>query len=280
MSLCKITELLTYAEKENKAIGAFNVSDMEMTMGAVKASEESDTPIILQIAESRLPYSPLNIIAPLMIAAAKNAKTDIAVHFDHGGTKERIKEALGLGFTSVMFDGSKFSFEENVKRSIEIKETARSYGAGIETELGVLGKDEDGNVIAGSAFTDPETAKEFAKKVEPDCLAVAIGNAHGFYKGKPELRFDILKEIKDKVSVPLVLHGGTGIYPEDFRKCIEFGVRKINVATANFHAYITGAEEYFKGEKRDYFSLSEKLVESVYENVKKHIYIFNNEGAL
>ena len=280
MGLCGIKELLNSAEKENKAVGAFNVSNMEMIIGTVKASEECNTPIIVQIAESRLNHSPLYLIAPMMIAAAKNANTDIAVHFDHGATKGKIKEALDLGFTSVMYDGSKLPLSENVKNTLEIKELAKSYGAGVEAELGILGKDEDGNVIAGSAFTDPETAKEFAEKTCPDCLAVAIGNAHGFYKGKPELRLDILEEIDKKTDIPLVLHGGTGIYPEDFRRCIDLGIRKINIATANFHAFTKGAKEYFDGDKFDYFSLNEKLVESVFENVRKHIYIFNNRGAL
>lgn len=280
MAIVKMKELIENARKENRAVGSFSIANMEMIIGAIKAGEESNTPIILQIAESRLAHTPLELIAPMMVAAAKNSKLDIAVHFDHGVTMERIKQALDLGFTSVMFDGSKLSVVENIEKTLEVKALASKFGACVEAELGVLAKDENGNVVAGASFTDPQVAKEFALKASPDCLAVAIGNAHGFYKGKPELRFDILEDIKNSTDIPLVLHGGTGIYPEDFRKCISLGIRKINIATANFHAFTLSAKEYFNGDKFDYFSLNEKLVEGVYNAVKEHIKIFNNRESL
>ncbi len=275
MSLCCMRELLLQAEEENRAVGSFSIANMEMIMGAVKAAEETNTPIILQIAESRLGNTPLELIAPMMLAAAREAKVPVAVHFDHGATLPRIYRTIELGFTSVMFDGSRLPIEENIAVTKAIKEKWGEQGC-VEAELGVLGKDENGNVTAASSYTDPDDAVRFVAEAKPDALAVAIGNAHGLYKGKPVLRLDILEEIHRRVDVPLVLHGGTGITPEDFRRCIRLGVRKINIATANFLAFVKGAKEYLRKGEEDYFAMDEALVDSVYENVKTHIEIFNN----
>ncbi len=275
MSICCMRELLEEAKKENRAVGSFSIANMEMIMGAVKAAENTNTPIILQIAESRLGNTPLELIAPMMVAAAKNAKVPVAVHFDHGATLPKIEQAIGLGFTSVMFDGSRLPIEENIAITKQIKSKWGYHGC-VEAELGVLGKDENGNVTAASTYTSIDDAVRFVAEANPDALAVAIGNAHGLYKGKPELRLDILKEIHDRVETPLVLHGGTGITPEDFRRCIDLGVRKINIATANFLAFVKGAKSYLAKGEEDYFAMDKVLVDFVYDNVKTHIEIFNN----
>ncbi len=275
MSICCMKELLEQAKKENRAVGSFSIANMEMIMGAVKAAEEMNTPIILQIAESRLGNTPIELIAPMMLAAAKSAKVPVAVHFDHGATLPCIRQAISLGFTSVMFDGSRLPIEENIAITKGLKEEWGTHGC-VEAELGVLGKDENGNVTAASTYTSPDDAVRFVNEANPDALAVAIGNAHGLYKGKPELRFDILEKIHKRVETPLVLHGGTGISAEDFRRCIDLGVRKINIATANFLAFVKGAKEYLKKGEEDYFAMDKVLVDSVYKNVKEHIEIFNN----
>ncbi len=275
MSICCMRELLSWAEEKKCAVGSFSIANMEMIMGAVKAAEETNTPIILQIAESRLGNTPIELIAPMMLAAAKNAKVPVAVHFDHGATLPRIEQAIELGFTSVMFDGSRLPIEENIAITKQIKEKWGIHGC-VEAELGVLGKDENGNVTAASTYTSPDDAVRFVLEANPDALAVAIGNAHGLYKGKPTLRLDILEEIHERIHTPLVLHGGTGITPEDFRRCIDLGVRKINIATANFIAFVKGAKEYLQKGEEDYFAMDKMLVDSVYENVKAHIEIFNN----
>ncbi len=275
MSICCMRELLHQAEKENRAVGSFSIANMEMIMGAVRAAEETDTPIILQIAESRLGNTPLELIAPMMLAAANNAKIPVAVHFDHGATLPTIMQAIDLGFTSVMFDGSRLPIEENIAITKQIKAKWGERGC-VEAELGVLGKDENGNVTAASTYTSPADAVRFVREAKPDALAVAIGNAHGLYKGKPQLRLDILKEIHENVQTPLVLHGGTGISTDDFRRCIDLGVRKINIATANFLAFVKGAKEYLATGEEDYFAMDTMLVDFVYENVKTHIDIFNN----
>jgi fructose-bisphosphate aldolase class II len=276
MGLVKMKDLLNQASEQNRAVGAFSVGNLEMIKGAIKAAEEMNTPIILQIAEVRLPHSPLSFMGPMMVEAARNAKVEIAVHLDHGKTIGVLRQALEYGFTSVMMDGSTLPFEENMNKTLEAARLAKEYGATIEAELGLVGGSEDGSTDEGIRCTNPEDAKLFCEKTGVDALAVAIGNAHGNYPVAPRLAFDVLKAIDEKTDVPLVLHGGTGITPEDFRKAVGLGIRKINIATASFDSLTREAEKYLKSEGRhDYFGLNEAMVQGVYENVKQHIKIFN-----
>lgn len=277
MSLVTMQELLDAADRQGRAVGAFSVGNMEMVMGAVRAAEELRTPIILQIAEVRLPNSPLHLMGPMMLAAAKNASVDIAVHLDHGLRPETVHKALELGFTSVMFDGSQLPFQENIDIVKNVVNLAGDYGATVEAELGVVGGNEGEGKAHQILCTDPADAVRFCDETGVDALAVAIGNAHGNYPRLPELRFDVLEAIHKAVSVPLVLHGGTGITPEMFRKCIALGVRKINIATASFDALARSAKAYCyeKDGAPNYFELSGREAEGVYENVKRHIEIFN-----
>lgn len=268
--------LLEQARNNHRGVGAFSVGNMEMVKGAVQAAEELNTPIILQIAEVRLKHSPLALMGPMMVQAAREAKVDIAVHLDHGLTMETVEEALELGFTSVMFDSSTYPFEENMMRTREVVATARQYGATVEAELGLVGGSEDGSCDHGIRCTDPDDAKLFCERTGIDALAVAIGNAHGNYPVAPKLAFDVLEEIHNKTNVPLVLHGGSGITDEDFQKAILFGIVKVNIATASFNRLTMKAEEYLKTEgKHNYFDLNEAMVRGTYENVKHHIEVFN-----
>ncbi len=279
--LVSMKSLLERAEDKSCAVGAFSVGNMEMVMGAVKAAEELDTPIILQIAEKRLKNSPLELMAPMMVSAAAASKVDIAVHLDHGLSVDCIRAALDYGFTSVMLDCSLKPLNENISITKDVVALAGQYGATVEAELGVVGGNEGDTEEHIITCTDPDTAKDFCDKTGIDALAVAIGNAHGNYPVLPELRFDVLEKINDKCSVPLVLHGGTGITDVMFRKAISLGIRKINIATASFDSLTAFAGEYLKNaENVDYFTLSTRMVQGVYENVKKHIEIFNNKGEL
>lgn len=281
MALVTMKSLLTQASKENRGIGAFSVGNMEMVKGAIKAAEELHTPIILQIAEVRLPHSPLALMGPMMVQAAKEAKVDVAVHLDHGLTIETVKRALELGFTSVMFDSSNYSFEENIERTKEVVELAKGYGATVEAELGLVGGSEDGSEDHGIRCTDPEDAKVFCERTGIDALAVAIGNAHGNYPAAPKLAFDVLEEIDKRTEVPLVLHGGSGITDADFRRAVSLGIVKINIATASFNQLTKRAEEYFQTEgAHNYFKLNEAMVQGTYENVRHHIEVFNCRKAL
>lgn len=278
--LVTMKTLLDIAGQNNCAVGAFSVGNMEMVMGVIKAAEETDTPVILQIAEKRLKNSPLELMAPMMVSAAKNAKVQIAVHLDHGLSLDCIKAALTYGFSSVMLDCSLKPLEENIALTKEVVAVAREYSASVEAELGVVGGNEGDTEEHIITCTDPDAAKRFCDETGTDALAVAIGNAHGNYPVLPELRFDVLEKIHKKCDIPLVLHGGTGITAEMLRKAVSLGIRKINIATASFDALAMASKEYLsETENSDYFTLSEKMIQGVYENVKKHIIIFNNKES-
>lgn len=276
MALVKMKDLLRRAEEKNIGCGAFSVGNMEMVRGAIRAAEELDTPIILQIAEVRLKNSPLHLMGPMMVQAAKEAKVDVAVHLDHGLTFESVDKALELGFTSVMLDASTLPFEENIARVKAVVEKARKYGATVEAELGLVGGSEDGSCDHGIRCTDPDDAVVYARETGIDALAVAIGNAHGNYPVAPTLAFDVLEKIHEKVDIPLVLHGGSGITDKDFQKAISLGIRKVNIATASFNSLTAHVEKYMEStDKHNFFDLNDAMVQGTYENVKKHILVFN-----
>ena len=276
MALVKMKQLLLQAQKENRGCGAFSVGNMEMVKGAIRAAEELNTPIILQIAEVRLKHSPLYLMGPMMVQAAKEAKVDVAVHLDHGLTMPVVEKALELGFTSVMLDASTLPFEENMERVKQVVRLAAGYGATVEAELGLVGGSEDGSTDHGIRCTDPEDAAVYARETGIDALAVAIGNAHGNYPVAPHLAFDVLEEIHQRVDIPLVLHGGSGITDRDFQRAISLGIRKVNIATASFNSLTAHAKDYFQSEgKHDFFGLNEAMEQGTYENVKRHILVFN-----
>ena len=276
MALVKMKDLLKRAEEKNIGCGAFSVGNMEMVRGAIRAAEELDTPIILQIAEVRLKNSPLHLMGPMMVQAAKEAKVDVAVHLDHGLTFETVDKALELGFTSVMLDASTLPFEENIAKVKAVVEKARKYGATVEAELGLVGGSEDGSCDHGIRCTDPDDAVVYARETGIDALAVAIGNAHGNYPVAPTLAFDVLEKIHEKVDIPLVLHGGSGITDKDFQRAISLGIRKVNIATASFNSLTAHVEKYMAStDKHNFFDLNEAMVQGTYENVKRHILVFN-----
>ena len=277
--LVNMRDLLSDAQKGNYAVGSFSVANMEMVLGVIKAAEELNAPIILQIAEVRLKQSPLEIIGPLMVAAAKNAKVPVAVHFDHGKTIEKITQALDIGFTSVMFDGSHLPLDENIEFTKKIIEIARKYGASVEAEIGCVGGSEDGSEDIAINCTKPEDAVKFENETGVDALAIAIGNAHGNYKSTPKLRFDILSEVEQKTHTPLVLHGGTGISPDDFVRCSKTGIKKINIATATFDRVEQSVRSaYESGSINGYYDLQGAEIEGAYQNAKKHILIFGTDN--
>ena len=274
-----MNDLLVEAKKGGYAVGSFSVANMEMVLGVLQAVEETKSPAILQIAEVRLKQSPLEVIGPLMVAAAKNSSMPVAVHFDHGKTAEKISQSLEIGFSSVMFDGSHLPFEENSALTAEVNALAKKYGATCEGEIGCVGGSEDGSEDIAINCTSPAQALEYWEKTKVDALAVAIGNAHGNYKQAPKLRFDILEKTASLVPVPLVLHGGTGIEPDDFRKCIKLGIHKINIATATFDSVENSVRNaYAESSIGGYYDLQAAEVEGAYRNAMKHIEIFGCAG--
>ena len=277
--LVNMKSLLADAEKGNYAVGTFSVANMDMVLGVIRAAEELNAPIILQIAEVRLKQSPLELIGPLMVAAAKEAKVPVAVHFDHGKTFEKISQALDIGFTSVMYDGSHLPLDENIAETNRVIEKARQYSAAVEAEIGCVGGSEDGSEDIAINCTKPEDAVRFENETGVDALAIAIGNAHGNYKSTPLLRFDILEEVDRITKTPLVLHGGTGISPDDFVRCSKTGIRKINIATATFDKVEQSVRlAYENGTINGYYDLQSAEVDGAYENARNHILIFGTDN--
>lgn len=279
MPLANMKELLIAADQGSYAVGAFGVADMQMVMGAVEAAEALRSPLILQIAQIRLPWSPLNLMAPMMLAAAKNAKVPVAVHLDHGLDVETVEEALGLGFTSVMIDGSMLPLEDNIQLIQKARTLAGAWGASVEAEIGQLGRTEEGKE-SQVLVSDPKEAVRMCRDAGPDALAVSIGNAHGRYKQEPHLDFGLLEKLHRITPVPLVLHGGTGISGTDFGRCVKLGIRKINIATAGFEASLEAARGGKDTEHGGYFEMSRQMARSMADNVRKHILYFGSEGRV
>ncbi|SMB90919.1 fructose-bisphosphate aldolase, class II [Thermanaeromonas toyohensis ToBE] len=234
MPIVTLKEILQDAFQNRYAVGAFNVINVEMLDAILSAAIEEQAPIILAYAPIHKQYISLETIAPLMLKAAREAPVPVAVHLDHGQEFADLIKAMHYGFTSVMFDGSTLPYEENVYRTQEIVKIARVLGVSVEAELGHVGGAEGG---AGgiedpaACYTDVEQAADFVARTGIDALAVAIGTVHGIYRFPPKLDFARLKAIKERVNIPLVLHGGSGLSEEDFRQCIARGIAKINIFT-------------------------------------------------
>lgn len=274
MSLANLQDLLSRAKEKDCAVGAFSVSSLDMIGGVIAAAEEKRAPVILQVAECRLPSSPLQLIGPAMLSAAKVAHVPVAVHLDHGLTLSCIQAALEMGFTSVMIDGSALSMEENIALTRQVMDLARPFHAAVEAEIGRVGKTESGQ-NSPAQCASPEDAIQFVRETAVDALAVAIGNAHGVYVGAPDLHFDILEEIRRHCATPLVLHGGTGISEGDFRRCISLGMHKINIATATFQAVCAAAQG-----ASDYFAMSGSMTQAAKEVALRHMDIFRSAALL
>ncbi len=232
--LVTLKEVLNDARKNKYAVGLFNTVNLEMARGVIEAAEETNSPVIIGTAEILLPYGPLEELSWLLKPMAKKAKVPVVLHFDHGLTYELVIKALRLGFSSVMYDCSTLSYEENIKNCRDMALITKSFGASLEAELGHVGANEGGSAEGAedsSIYTEPMQAKEFFEATGVDALAVAIGTAHGIYKSKPKLDIQRLKEISLTADVPLVLHGGSGLSDHDFRSCIANGISKVNIFT-------------------------------------------------
>ncbi len=229
MPLVTTKAMFEKSMKEGFAIGAFNVNNMEFIQAIVDAAAENNSPVILQASSSAIKYARINYLMKMVQAAVEeHPNIPIAMHLDHGPDFETCKLCVDNGFTSVMFDGSKYDFEENIRLTKEVVEYAHSHGVVVEAELGKLaGVEDDVNVAESDArYTDPVQAEEFVRRTGVDSLAIAIGTSHGAYKfkGEAKLRFDILKQIKEKIpNTPIVLHGASTVIPELVNMCNEFG---------------------------------------------------------
>lgn len=275
--LVNLNEVLKKAQKGKYAVGLFNTTDTDMLQAVIEAAEESNSPVILGTAEVLLPYGELKLIAPSIIEAAKRAKVPVVVHYDHGLTFERCLEALQLGFSSVMFDGSTKPYEQNIAETREIVKIAHAFGASVEGEIGHVGEATKEDNLLTDMYTTLDEAKDYLNATSVDALAIAIGSAHGVYKRKPMLNIERLKEIKQAVDVPLVLHGGSGLSDDDFKNVIREGIAKVNIFT---DLCLAGDKAMQDGElkKLGYLEMRNLKVQYIKREVKRKIQLFGSKN--
>ena len=239
--------MLLNAQKGNYAVGAFNVENMEMVMAVMEAAEELKSPVIMQTTPSTVKYAGLDFFLANVKAAAERASVPVAMHLDHGSSFELAMQAYRTGYTSIMIDGSHESFEGNIAVSKAVADACAPSGIPVEAELGkVGGKEDDLDGGDDNPYTDPNQAVEFVKRTGANSLAVAIGTAHGVYKGEPKLDLDRLSEIRKVVDIPLVLHGTSGVPDETVTECVNRGICKVNYATDLRIAFTKGVEAVFE----------------------------------
>ena len=270
MALVTTKQLLADAQKGGYAIGAFNVENMEMVQAVVAAAEELHSPVILQTTPSTLKYADPAYYFANVKAAADIASVPVAMHLDHGNSFELAMKCFRVGYTSIMIDGSQSSFEDNVAVTKAVVLACHAAGVPVEAELGKVGGKEDDLVNGeGNPYTDPMEAKAFVEATDVDSLAVAIGTAHGVYKGTPKLDKERLSEIRKVVDIPLVLHGTSGVPDDDVRDCISRGICKVNYATDLRIAFTRGVTRVLT-EKPDTFD-PKKYNSAGREEVKKYV---------
>ena len=245
MPLMTSKKLLQNAQEQKYAVGAFNVENMEMVQAVVEAAEELRSPVILQTTPGTLKYASPEMFYANVAAAAENATVPVVMHLDHGNSFDLALRAFRAGYTSIMIDGSQKPFEENILLTKAVTDACHAGGVSVEAELGKVGGKED-DLISAAAYTDPEEAAEFVARTGVDSLAVAIGTAHGVYKGIPRLDLERISRIKDLVAVPLVLHGSSGVPDDTVRECIRRGMCKVNYATDLRIAFTQGVKEYLQ----------------------------------
>lgn len=277
MALVKMKKILNCVMAEKRACPSFSIYNMETLIGVIRAAEELNSPIIVQLAELRFKIAPLELVGPMMIEAAEQASIDVAVHLDHGINIETIKRALDMGFTSVMYDGSMHSYEENIKQTKAVVSLAHNYNATVEAELGLVGRSEGGGEDCGIQYTDPDDAVNFSNETHVDALAIAIGNQHGNYTREINLQYNILQEIHNAIpNQPLVLHGGSGLSDDQFKRCITCGISKINIATSLLNQMVINTKEYLSMEgSTSFYEISKRMSDGAYNVAKHHINVFN-----
>ena len=282
--LVNLNEVLRPAKKHQYAVGLFNAVNLELARGIINAAECTRSPVIMGTAEVLLPYGPLEEVSYYLVPMAKKANVPVVVHFDHGLTFDACVKALELGFTSVMYDCSTDTYEENVRKVKEMADIAHSRGATIEGELGHVG-DNEGSAEGSSHladpsayFTDPRQAKDFVDRTGVDALAIAVGNAHGAYKLPPKLDFERIRTIARTVDVPLVLHGGSGLTDDDFRRAIKDGISKVNIFTDINVAAVEAEFKKFQSMDKGLIDLIPAAVEAVKQETAEKMKLFSSDG--
>ncbi|TWH48857.1 class II fructose-bisphosphate aldolase [Sporomusa sp. KB1] len=276
MALVAMKELLQDARKRKYAVGGFNVFNFETLGAVIEVAEELKTPLVLGIPERLFKFVDVDTLSAAMSRAAQKASVPVALHLDHGHTYEGVMKAIRWGFTSVMFDGSALSFEENLKRTKEITRIAHSLGVSVEGELGYVGCYGNIKDINEENLVKPEMAQAFVEKTKVDALAVAVGTNHGVYHGSPKLNFSRLSELNSTVNVPLVMHGGSKLTKADYYSSIQSGITKINIATdMSLAAAETVKAELAKNQSANYIYLMSMVKNGVKDSVRRYMLSFD-----
>ena len=283
--LATLNEVMKIAEERQIAIGSFNTPNLESLQAVIGEAEELELPVIIQFAQCHEDWVPLSMFGPVMVEAAKKAAVPVCVHLDHGETLEYLRQALELGFTGIMYDGSTLPYEENLANTVKAVEMAAKTGASVEAELGSMGRRESGTGDDTGAddetkiYTDPDQAAVFVQETGIDALACSFGTTHGIYLREPKLDFDVVRKVREKANnIPVVMHGGSGVSREDFAKSIEAGVRKINYFTYMDKSGGNAALEYLAelkdGEPVFFSSIASAAKTAMKENVMTAMRMF------
>jgi len=283
LALVTTARLLEDARRGGYAVGAFNANNLEIVQAIVEGAREEGAAVIIQASQGAIKYAGIEYITAMVRAAAEGSGLPIALHLDHGTDFGQVMRCIRHGFTSVMIDGSALPFEENVALTAKVVEVAHAVGVSVEGELGRIGGTEDDVSVSDreATLTDPEEARRFVELTGVDSLAVAIGTAHGFYRGKPQLDFARLREIRDAVDVPLVLHGASGVPDEDVRRAISLGIAKINIDTELRHAFVSALRARLEElpTEIDPRKLLAPAREAMKEKVREKIRTFGQRGS-
>ena len=278
--LVNMNDLLLPAREGKYGVGFFNAVNVEMARAVIETAEELRAPVMVGTAEVLLPAMPLERVAEYLIPMAQKASVPVCVHYDHGLSFEKCMEALKLGFTSVMFDCSTAPYEENAAQVAEMVKICHAMGVTVEGELGHVGDNEgDGKLLNPSDFfTDPALASDYARRTGVDALAVAVGNAHGEYRFPPSLDFERIRVIAEETDLPLVLHGGSGISDDAFRRAVREGICKINIFTDLDKAGKAGIEEGLSAGARSMMGLIPYEIDAMKAVVREKIRLFGSDG--
>ncbi|WP_347489399.1 class II fructose-1,6-bisphosphate aldolase [Desulfoscipio sp. XC116] len=282
MSLVPVSTLLKEAQAGGYAVGAFNCNNMEIVQAIAAAAEAEKAPVIMQASQGAIKYAGIEYITAMANVAAAMVSVPVALHLDHGTSFEQVMRCIRSGFSSVMIDGSKHSLKDNIALTRRVVEAARAVGVSVEAELGKIGGTEDDiHVNAADAFfTDPEEARVFVQETEVDALAIAIGTAHGRYKGEPKLDFARLEKIRSLVNIPIVLHGSSGVPEEAVREAIRLGVCKVNIDTNIREAFVDRCREVIDEypDEIDPRKILGPAREAAVELIREKIRIFGSSG--
>lgn len=253
MALVPITELLKKAREGGYAVGAFNCNNMEIVQAIIAAAEAERSPVIMQASQGAIKYAGLDYITGMAKVAAEKATVPVALHLDHGTSFEQTMQCIRSGFSSVMIDGSKLPLRENIELTKRVIAVAHAVGVSVEAELGKIGGTEDDIHVEDrdALFTNPEEAKTFAEETGVDALAIAIGTAHGQYKGTPQLDFPRLEKIVSLVGTPIVLHGSSGVPDDSIRQAIKLGVAKVNIDTNIREAFVQACRDVLNKDAKE-----------------------------